>query len=135
MKKANQYTKEDVKRKAFSMLYSGNNILLNHSTRKYRLDKRYNFNREVLAFFRANQLPENERQRVKDLRRQRAKNKPVHFATIFEQPIVKDWIKNGSGIKRITGERLQFWDGRNHWAKNEKDKRILSILSKYRTKK
>lgn len=133
MKKANEYTQKDVKRRGLAILYSTQSILLNHNLRRFRLDMRYNFNKDLAAFIRQNALPENERQRVKELRRQRAKNKSPEYTRIFDLPIVKDWIKNKRReLKGISGDGLHFYGGRNHWAKNDKDRKILSILKKYK---
>jgi len=46
--------------------------------------------------------------------------------TILNYPIVKDWIKNKPNVHP---NRLNI-GSRNHWAKNETDFKILSVLGK-----
>lgn len=67
---------------------------------------------------------------VKNKRKQRENQKPEPFKNILQNPIVKDYINNRHKLKQILNDRLLFWGGRNHWAKNETDLRILSILRK-----
>ena len=67
---------------------------------------------------------------VKNKRKQRHNQKPKPFTNILQNPLVKDYINNRYTIKHILNNRLVFWGGRNHWAKNETDIRILNILRK-----
>ena len=128
MKKANEYTEKDVKRAGYRLIYSGQNLTLLQP--KIRMDKRYNFSRAVLAFYRANQLTDFERKIVLQKRKERRLNKPPQYVPLFELPIVKDWLKNKHEVNHIGQNVMQFWGGRNHWAKNDKDRQILAILKK-----
>lgn len=67
---------------------------------------------------------------VKNKVKQRAIQKPKPFENILQNPLVKDYINNMYSIKHILNNRLVFLSGRNHWAKNETDLRILNILRK-----
>jgi hypothetical protein len=91
---------------------------------------RYNFDRELRRYLIENKLPETERLRVWQLRRQRAENKPQPYVNVFNLPIVKDWRNNRRELQHINGNRMVFSGGRHHWAKNDKDRKILSILAK-----
>lgn len=59
---------------------------------------------------------------------ERIKLKNSTFSNVFTNPIVKDYINNKNNIKTIHRDRIQFFNGRNHWAKSETDLRILKIL-------
>lgn len=67
---------------------------------------------------------------VKNKHKQRVIQKPKPYKNILQNPIVKDYINNRHKLKQILNDRLLFWGGRNHWAKNETDLRILNILRK-----
>ena len=130
MKKKNEYTKKDVKRRAYALIYSIDNLLCLRPFARLRLDMRYNFNKEVAAFFHAKNLPDNERRAVLAKRKKRRDNKPPKFSNVLNTPLVKDYFRNKSGLKGVADNHLYFWDGRNHWAKSDKDRRILAILKK-----
>lgn len=69
-------------------------------------------------------------EKVRQKKIERVKLKNSTFSNVFTNPIVKDYINNNSSIKSIYNDRIHFWGGRNHWAKNELDKRILKILKR-----
>lgn len=129
MKKANEYTQKDVARRGFGLIYSADNILLR---RRPKMDKRYNFSNDVLTFVKNHQLSEAERLAILATKKQRAKNRPQNPVTLFQLPLLKDYMSNKSDIRQVLPDRLVFIGGRNHWAKNEQDRRILSILIKNR---
>jgi hypothetical protein len=60
----------------------------------------------------------------------RRKAKPEHFTNILDAPLVRDWKSNKHryGFKVLSDRIID--GGRNHWAKNDRDKEILAILSK-----
>jgi hypothetical protein len=52
------------------------------------------------------------------------------FVNIFERPLVRDYLSNKRSLEHVHGQCLRFF-GRNHWAKDAKDLRILEILKKH----
>ena len=42
-----------------------------------------------------------------------------------------DYIKNKSSIKYISENCIYFQNGRNHWAKNDNDLKIIAVLRKH----
>lgn len=79
----------------------------------YKLEKTYDF------------------EEVKNKRKQRHNQKPEPYKNILQNPLVKDYINNRHNLKQVLNDRLVFWGGRNHWAKNETDLKILNILRKW----
>lgn len=112
---------------AMQFLYSINNVLLN---RNFKYDARTRVGNLAASIVRAKQLNDSEKMRIKSLKRQRANSRQQNVQVpILSQPIVVDWIKNKRWLK-VQNNRLT--DGyRNHWAKNEKDLKILAILRKH----
>lgn len=124
------YTKEETRlanKMAMQYLYSINNILLN---KRFRYDARTRVGNLAASIVRAKQLSESEKMQIKALKRKRANARSQNNQVpILRQPIVVDWIKNKRWLK-VQNNRLT--DGyRNHWAKNEKDLKILAVLRKY----
>lgn len=64
---------------------------------------------------------------------EKRKNNKFIFKNIFSNPLVNDFIKNKINLDTIYKDRLRF-SGRNHWAKNDYDKKILLILQKHNNK-
>ena len=138
---AGTYTTEDVKRAAWALYAAGVREMLcsTYSDIKIpRFDQRYNFNREAEAaareIVRAKGVQGIRRDRERHRERTRAKveerRRPIN---ILASPIVRDYRENHGDLLRVNGDRLIF-SGRNHWAKDERDKRILAILARYANK-
>ena len=66
----------------------------------------------------------------KEVKQKRINRNKLKFKNILQNPIVKDYINNKPNIKQVLTNGIVFYGGRNHWAKNEKDLRILKILQK-----
>ena len=113
---------------AMSYLYSVDNLLCN---KPIKLDMRYNSSRRIKLLIKQNQLSEQQKTLIIQLKRIRAINKPKPFTNILQNKLVIDYISNRNYIKRIEEDRIVFFGNRNHWAKNEQDVRVLSILKKY----
>ena len=98
------------------------------SYRPPKVDRRTRFGKAVLSEYNRLKAKINYAEvRLKQHERMKSRHA---FVNILGTPIVKDWLSNkGRGIRVMT-DRLT--DGyRNHWAKNERDLRILAILKKY----
>jgi len=96
-----------------------------------KVDKRTKFGRAVLAeYYRLKD--EKAVLAAIDKQKRRRESAKVTPSNILSNPIVKDWISNRDKLT-VTPEKLT--DGyRNHWAKSDKDRRILAILAKYSRK-
>lgn len=63
--------------------------------------------------------------------KQRHSNKGAkEFENIFNNAITKDYLTNKRQLKRVAKDKLEFF-GRNHYAKNEQDYKILAILGRF----
>lgn len=99
-----------------------------------RLDMRFNFNKEVMKEIKkmkAN-FSNNEKEYIKQVRKIRAERKINTAFLLFDNPIVKDYISNKNNIIHIADDHIHFAGGRNHWAKNDHDLKIIAVLKKYR---
>jgi len=69
---------------------------------------------------------------MQDKRKERMQNrKGCEFVGILQNPIVIDWQKHHRfHSHRVYADHIS-WGVRNHWAKSEKDVRILGIFIKY----
>lgn len=67
---------------------------------------------------------------VREKRRERSRRKSEAFTNVYSSPLVKDYLSNKNSIIKIFPDHIQFYGRRNHWAKTEKDLKILEILSK-----
>ncbi len=130
------YTRRDIIRAAWT-IYAAIVRDFRYSTysddKMPRHDQRYKFNREAMAVARdiisrkglegiqndRNQHRERNRVKVADER---------HPINVLALPIVRDYRDNRHQLCRICVDRLVF-HGRNHWAKNERDRRVLGILA------
>lgn len=68
---------------------------------------------------------------VEQKQKLRKLNKPLVFNNYLLNPIVKDYLNNRNMIQFVNENHLHFYDGRNHWAKNQIDIRILAIIKKH----
>ncbi|MBQ5971856.1 MAG: hypothetical protein IJL45_05575 [Prevotella sp.] len=99
-----------------------------------RPDRRFKFNREVEALARKIINSKGlagimaDRQKHRDRTRARVESEKAP-RNILAAPLVRDYYAHRSHVRRVLPDRLQF-DGRNHWAKNDRDSQILAILAK-----
>lgn len=117
------FTKAEIlfaKKRAFSFLFSIENVLFN---KRFNYDAR--FRTEVLAakIVHDTQI---DRILIKKLWKSRKQNK-AKFNNVLSNPIVVDFKQNKPC--KVLSDRLVFGQ-RNHWAKNNFDFKILSILQK-----
>lgn len=115
-------------KKAMNFIFSNENIIFN---KRPKLDKRYKENKDAIKIINSNQLKHSQRMEIWELRILRGKRK-ARVPNFLENPLIADYFRNKNSIKFISEDRISFWDGRNHYAKSPKDRKILSILSKYR---
>ena len=100
-----------------------------------RHDQRYKFNREAEAAAReiiavkgfygidSDRRKHRDRIRAKVEEERRPRN-------ILAAAIVRDYREHRDTLRRVCVDRLDFY-GRNHWAKNDRDRRALAILAKH----
>lgn len=62
--------------------------------------------------------------------RARAKNQPTPPLNVLHNPLYLDWCRHRGQVWRISDNGLHFRDHRNHWAKNDFDRKVLQILKK-----
>ncbi len=124
------YTQKQVKKYAMRYIYSLQNLM----TRKpLKLDRRYNFNKDVLYFVRKNNISDNEKKRILAIKKARAIVKNIDILSISQNKLYVDYRNNYSSIKYIDDYCIHFY-GRNHFTHCEKDTKVISILKKHFTK-
>ena len=117
------YTKEEIataKRMAFRYIYDTRNILMNRS---FVYDRRTRVGNLAAAIVKNTPV---DRAAIKAKKRARAANRPLPFRNVLNNPLVRDYIANGG---YVLPDRLAFRSGRNHWAKNDFDRKILKVLA------
>ena len=95
-----------------------------------KLDKRYILNKEALKIAKSLDYDSTY---ILQKKKERQERKYRKNNNILSNPIVVDYLKHKDSICFINDERINFGQ-RNHWAKNEKDIKILTILRKRHTK-
>ena len=64
--------------------------------------------------------------------KERAVKKQIATVPNFIQnPLVKDYFSNKHNILFISDDCIRFLGYRNHWAKNDADKKVLVVLKKH----
>lgn len=128
---AGNYSRHDVMAAAWSIYATA----VHNGQREIRLslDQRYNFNREAEQAAREIAALKGwrglEADQAKSRARRAAKRGNEQPANVFNSPLVKDYQANRRDLRRVCADRLDFY-GRNHWAKDDRDRRILAILAK-----
>lgn len=133
---AGTYTRRDIIRAAWT-IYAASVREFMCSTysdvRVPRHDQRYKFNREaeqtardIIARkgfdgIRKDRETHRERTRAKVAEERRPLN-------VLALPIVSDYRENRHQLRRVCADRLDFYS-RNHWAKDDRDRRALAILA------
>lgn len=111
---------------AYKYLYGINHIVIN---KPFKYDKRTTLGKEANTIVQSLKKTI-DRDMILKIKSKRAAQKLIkETVSIFNQPLVKDYINNKHYIKAIHQDRIEFYS-RNHWAKNDKDLKILQILSK-----
>jgi hypothetical protein len=64
---------------------------------------------------------------IKAKKRTRRESMPSQYKNYLMNRIVIDYFNNFSSLKGVYNDRLSFY-GRNHWAKNQEDYKILEVL-------
>ena len=135
---AGTYSRRDVIRAAWTVYAAAVRDFMCSTysdVRQPRHDQRYKFNREAEAAARdiiaARGFDGINSDRTKHRERVRAKvadeRRPLNVLAL---PIVRDYMQNRHHLRRVCADRLDF-SGRNHWAKDDRDRRALAILAKY----
>ena len=100
---------------------------------KISLDQRYNFNREAEQAAREIAALKGwrglEADQAKNRARHAAKRDNEQPANVLSSPLVKDYQTSRRHLNRVCADHLDF-SGRNHWAKSERDLKILAILAR-----
>ena len=134
MKTKKQYPQKDVAKTAYKIIYSSDVLILRRDIgyiKMKMLDLRYNFHKEVARFVATHKISDNERITIIEKRKNRRANKNYILIPISKLPIVFDYLEHKLDLIQVCDDHLRFYSGRNHWAKNEKDLKILAILKKH----
>lgn len=134
---AGTYTRRDIIRAAWTIYAASVREFMCSTYSDVRIprhDQRYKFNREAEQaardIVRAKGFAGIQSDREKHRARTRAKveeqNRP---ANVLALPIVRDYREHRHDLRGVRPDRLDFY-GRNHWAKNDRDRVILAILAK-----
>lgn len=135
---AGTYTRRDIIRAAWT-IYAASIREFMCSTysdvRVPRHDQRYKFNREAEAAARDiikakgfyGIMEDREKHRARVRAKVEEERRPQN---ILAAPIVRDYRQNRHELRRVLAERLDFY-GRNHWAKDDRDRRALAILARH----
>jgi hypothetical protein len=135
---AGTYTRRDIIRAAWTIYAAAvQNFLCSiySEVRIPRHDQRYRFNREAEATARdivsRKGLQGIQADREKHRQRTRAKvAEERRPANILSAPIVRDYMQHRADLRAVRADRLDFY-GRNHWAKDDRDRRALAILARH----
>jgi len=95
---------------------------------RIKLDMRFSFNKEVGKFLELLKISEDEKTRINRLRSDRRKSRRLPFQNVLSNPIVRDYLSNKHHLLDVRPDHLYFIGHRNHWAKNNFDRKILSVL-------
>ena len=126
MKDITKNEREEAKQIAHRQFYSPYAIAINQR-KGLDVDLRTRVGRLALKFYE--KLIETvDVDAVSKLQLERRMRKPKRFTNILDNPLVRDYLNNNPSA--IYSDRLKFGH-RNHWAKSERDKQILSVLKKY----
>lgn len=135
---ANSYTRRDVIRAAWTIYAAAVRASLCSTYSDVRIprhDQRYRFNREAETEARAIvsrkgwQGIQSDRQKHRDRTRAKVADER-RPANILAAPLVRDYRENRAHLRRVCVDRLDF-SGRNHWAKDDRDRRALEILARH----
>ena len=132
MKKYSELTPKEV---ALRYIYSRDNI--GRFQRKPKFDRRTNFGKEVHRLIIELQISESEKWEIVKKRKARNDAKRIGnpLPNWINRPIYIDAEKHPKDIRWINSDHINFAHGRNHWAKDETDRKILAVLSKHQSKK
>ena len=116
------------KKIAYNFIFSNQFLKIQSPFRsEFRADKRTRIGNLSIQLVRSLERDSKTHQEAKEKKISRRKNRPFIFSNILDNAIVKDYKKNSP--THILENRLRFGN-RNHWAKNERDLRVLEILIK-----
>lgn len=97
--------------------------------RKPRVDRRTRVGRLVLNYYyELDGSQESVLITIKKMERAQAR-KGTGFTNVLDNPLVRDYFANKDNLKEVHSSHLEFW-GRNHWAKSDRDLKILEILAR-----
>lgn len=127
-----KFSKKATKR-GYQIIFSIGNLMINKLP---RLDRRYNLNKEILLFVRINQLSHIEKKEILAVKKSRAIAKSMcTYVPIRQNKLYVDYRNNRNNIKYIDDDCIHFSSGRNHWAKNDRDLKVINILKRHFAKK
>lgn len=123
------YTKEEVQiaeKIAYGHMYSMDFIRF---CRPLTVDRRTRIGRLALDIF-YRKAGEIDKAAINEKRKYRRNLNKGVYTNYLNNPLIRDYVSNKRFLKNIYPDRLVFL-GRNHWAKNETDLRILKVLRNY----
>ena len=134
----NEYDRRDVIRAAWTVYAAAVREFMCSTysdVKQSRHDQRYKFNREAEAAARdiierkgrEGITRDRETHRARTRRKVEEERRPRN---ILAAPLVRDYMQHRHELRRVCVDRLDFY-GRNHWAKNDRDRRILAVLARH----
>ena len=124
----NKIATNNPKKTVFRFIYGLDNLLFHKSI---RLDMRFKSSYEVLALIKKYQISTTEKKRILSLKKERSKNRIQKIDNVLSNKLAKDYLTNKYYLRGVYDDHLVFSSGRNHWAKNETDLKVLAILKKH----
>lgn len=122
------YTQAEVKqaiKSAMSIIYSNDNLMFG---RKYKFDNRYRIGKLANKIIRETVINKTE---ILAKRKARMASKPQPFTNILSNKLYIDWRKNKANLWVNSDHLRDKYSDRRHWAKSEKDIKLLAILRNY----
>lgn len=95
-----------------------------------RMDMRYNFSKLVKRLEKTIKI---DKDLIFSKKKERLERKNYKFENILDNKLLNDFKRNGNGMI-VYDDRL-YVAGRNHWAKNEQDFKVLQVLKKWYSRK
>lgn len=119
---------------AYMMLLNRVSIACKKYSQLYYFRKRLDFrsNQDKLIYSKIVSLSKSlDFSEIAKKQKQRAQNRDIaHVENYRNNKLVIDYFTNKSNIKYISCDCIHFY-GRNHWAKNSTDLKVLAILKKH----
>lgn len=106
---------------AYQFAFSIDNVMFH---KRPKFDQRTRIGKLALSIFKKIKV---DKTQIVELKTRRRAAKHCEFSNVLSNPLVKDWMKNAP---KVFPNHLSEGH-RNHWAKSQFDRKILSILLKW----
>jgi hypothetical protein len=123
------YTQSEIKqatKSAMSTIYSIDNLMFGSN---FKFDSRYRIGKLANKIIKETVVNKTE---ILAKRKARRASKPQPFTNVLSNSLYIDWSKNKADLYVNRDNLRDKYSSRNHWAKTEQDRKVLSILVKYK---